>query len=360
MFKKLLIFLVGAGVVAGATAGATGFVVLQALEEHDAATQARDVTPPPPPDRTDEVLGEVGALRDTLAKLAEALDANAEARDQRAEAQEAQQRREVSAQGALLARLEQRLGAVDARLGELATALERARLEEAARSPAEAPVEPPAAAAEPAPEPAPVAEPAPEPEPEPAPRIKRRSLAELLAERKKDADPRDRVAEYALVKGYCRVGFDGGSTVHNFTARSDALAGAFRLHLRELADGPGGALELKVDTLKSGNDSRDEEIHRNLGAQVRAEVLGFKDVTGGGDAPWQATARLRFTIGEKAKEYDAPVTLEFARQRLHVKGEAKLKLSDFDIHPSAKLGVIKVYDDVTAWWDLYAEPARDR
>jgi polyisoprenoid-binding protein YceI len=165
------------------------------------------------------------------------------------------------------------------------------------------------------------------------------------------------------MKGYCRVGFDGGSTLHNFTARSEEIDGAFTLRLDELTDGPGGALTLSVDTLDSDNDARDEEIHSHLAAgddhTIRCELLSFEKGRPGPEGRILAKAKVRFTIHGKSRVVTAPIELQYTdRQLLHVKGETKLRMSDFGIEPKAKLGVIKVYDELTAWWDLYAEVDR--
>ena len=72
-----------------------------------------------------------------------------------------------------------------------------------------------------------------------------------------------------------------------------------------------------------------------------------------------ALAKLRFTIHGRTHDVETPVKLTFTREHLlRIQGEVKLKMSDFEIYPAAKLGVIKVEDAVTVWWDLYAEPQR--
>jgi len=351
---RILVILLAAGALVGIGAGGALLLTPDKLQlVVDAGGEsARTATPPPPPDRTGEVLGRIDTLRDALAAFATALDDSAAERDAIGRELAAERREAARARATLQARLDRVTRQLDdARAGIAALASAGARPVPAVEAPAE-----------PAPEPE-VATPEPVAATKPAP--KRRSLAELLAERP-HIDVRDRAATWSLSAGHCRVGFDGRSTIHNFTARSGAVEGTFRLHFRQPADGAGGELRLGVATLDSSNADRDQEIVRHLAGEkreapeIRCEILSITAADGQEGDARKATAKVRFHIHGKAHEADAPLDLEFTSQRLlHVKGETKIRMSDFDIHPKAKLGVIKVEDEVTVWWDLYAEVARE-
>jgi polyisoprenoid-binding protein YceI len=323
---RILLFLAGA-VIFGAGAVA-GHVLLAAPPP-----AAREAPPPPPPDRTPEVLEEISAVREALKAFAGAVDAAAEERA-------ALELRATAIQGAL-AELKEATTALSRRQDDLAAAL--------AARPAEPP--PPPAAAEPEPPPAPAATPEEPPAPAAPSTPKRKSLAELLAAKKR-VDPRDQLTRYRLLEGHCNVGFDGVSTVHNFTGQSRKAAGEFALHVNDLADQPSGRLAVPVATLDTGDADRDADMRKYLGGpEIVCELLGFTP---------EKEARVRFTINGKAHETTAKATLEFDRGLLHVKGETKLRMSDFEIKvKAAALGMIKVEDEVTAWWDLYAEVQRD-
>lgn len=350
--------LVAVGVVLGIVATPEKLTVYAG-----APPEERAAPEPPPPDRTPEVLAEVDRLREALQAFAGALDeaASDRARLTAAVADDATTRAET------LARIDRGLQGLAARVGRLDTRLDEMARTATAAAPAaklqpEPPVETPEVEPVPEPEPEPVVEAAAASVPAAKPPIERKSLAALLAKRKR-VDPRTQSTRYRLMKGHCRVGFDGGSTLHNFTARSGKVEGAFTLRLDRLTDKPGGALELPVDSLDSGIDARDEEIHSHLAAgddrTVRCEILSFAKGRPGSEGWIRANAKVRFTIHGQSRVLTAPVELQFTdRQLLHVKGEVKLKMSDFGIEPKPKLGVIKVYDELTAWWDLYAQVDR--
>jgi len=330
--KKFLL-----GMICAAACVVAGFAAARVLA-HEEPAVAREAPPPPPRDRTDEVLDEVDSLREILKAFAEAVDVAAEERADLMVALRTARQEELASRAAL-----------EEALGEL-----RRQVESIAERPIEVPAapepEPVRAVKEPAPAPVPAAPPPAEPS-----TPKRRSLAELLAAKKR-VDPRDELTRYRLLDGYCNVGFDGVSTIHNFTAQSKKVSGELSLHLNDLTDAPSGRLVLPVASLDSGNAGRDEDMRTYLGAPDRpdivCELLAF---TKEGDA------RVRFTINGQAREVVTPVTVEFTDTHLlHVKGEAKLKMSDFGIKvKSAALGMVNVEDEVTIWWDLYAEVARD-
>jgi polyisoprenoid-binding protein YceI len=352
------------GFGAGATLLATPDKLSLVVDAGGAAE--REAPPPPPPDRTDEVLAEVGALRQALAAFAQSLDASGAERDAlraelAAERRDAGRARAALAEG--LARLERQGQEVRAHVDAMSAAVAAAaqvRPEPAAAPRPAAPVHvQPALPAEPA-----VREETPEAAPAPPPAPKRKSLAALLAERPRH-DVRDAVTMWKLVAGHCRVGFDGTSTIHNFTARSDAVEGSFRLRFKDPRDGAAGEIRVRVATLDSDNDGRDEEIHRQLAGErgkapeITCEILSITAAPGQEGDKRAARARVRFGIRGQTHEVDVPLSLEFtARRLLHIQGEATLNMSDYGIHPKAKLGLIKVEDAVTAWWDLYAEVDR--
>lgn len=329
---------------------AAGAAVYHLAVPHEAPK--REAPPPPPPDRTGEVLDELARIEEMLKAFAVDLDSAAGERQQ-ASATLAALQKEGAQRAADLRRaltgLQQRVDDLGRRHADL-TAFLTSKAAEPTPAPAppvvEAPTPTPVTEEPPAANRA-AAEQAPPEAPSPP---KRRSLAELLAERKR-VDPRDELTRYRLLDGYCNVGFDGVSTIHNFTGQSKKVAGEFRLHLNDLADGASGKLAVPIDTLDSGNADRDADMRKALGGPaIACELLGFD----------KKDARVRFTIHGVAKDMTVPVELTFDKGLLHVKGEAKLKMSDYGVKvKSAAFGMVSVEDDVTIWWDLYAEVVRD-
>jgi len=306
-----------------------------------AAEERREAPPPPPPDRTGELLRALGELREGLLAVADRIDAQESPRS--AELLEA-----VNANARRAEALSARVDAAAAGLrDEMRTQL-RAIAEAAPKAPA------PTATAPPPPAPAP---PKPPPETAGTPAPKRKSLSELLRGRTA-ADPRSERVEYALVKGHCRVGFDGVSSLHNFTAKSESVEGSLALRWNDLPEAPAGAIVCAVDSLDSGVAGRDGEIRSNLGAggSIRAEIVAFGADRAERDGKVTVTARVRFTIRGKSREMPVAVSMELRDGGLlHASGEARLKMSDFDVRPKAKMGLLKVEDEVTIWWDLYAQ-----
>jgi polyisoprenoid-binding protein YceI len=300
------------------------------LTRENRPPEKREAPPPPPPDRTDELLARLEALQEDLVAIAERVDTMKPPRD--GEILDA-----VASMGA-------RLDALDGRVALLREDAEKARKPEPAAAPA-APA-PPDAPAAPRPEPkAPPPAPAP-PKPPPPEEPKRPSLADLLRGRKAAESP-STLTSWSIVRGHGRVGFDASSTIHNFTAKSEAVAGEFALRPDDLSLGASGRISADVKSLRSDNESRDEEVWSTLGdAPIVVELLGFA----------KEKARVRMTIRGVARELEVPARLERVSARmLHVHGEAPIRMSDFEIRPKSKMGIIKVSDDVTIWWDFYAE-----
>lgn len=163
---------------------------------------------------------------------------------------------------------------------------------------------------------------------------------------------------YEVASSRSTVGFDGESTLHDFTGKTHAVAGELRCDPRSPELLGTGTFTAEAKTFDTDNDSRDEEMRDVLDVAKHAQVVFRLDrVEGALDAGrGKLVAHGRFTI--KGVERAVDVGLEVAPLddgALRVKGEAKIKLSTFGVEPPSFL-FVTVEDKLRLWLDLVLVP----
>jgi len=322
-------------------------------------------------------------LRELEAAVPEAL----RAREERARAEA-----EARALTAALARLERTNAQAESMLREL-DAL-RTSLREAAAAPVqpvvptpppiETPPLPPVAAPDPAPTPVPelpdvstppeapaIPEPSTQPvaggpeasgedtaegEPE-KPKKKKSFLAFDLPSRKFTFGG---TQNYAVLGALSRVGFDGKSTLHDFTGTSNRVSGSFRVDLANPAAGMEGRIQVLASSLNTGLADRDRDMRTHLGVAQHKQIVfvaeGFEGARSDPRAQTVAgTIVGKLTIKGTTRDVRMPVRARVDEaKRLVIEGELPIRMSRFGVRVPTQAGVISMEDGVTIWIRLRA------
>ncbi|MEZ6187564.1 MAG: YceI family protein [Planctomycetota bacterium] len=310
------------------------------------------ITPPEAPsDEPDPVAllrDDVAALQADLTRLSQALEENlgqlGSTLDQRATDRSAVLERKHDR---ALARLEA-LSQGHASLAQRFEALQAAGV----RPDGEA-SEPIAAQPEPAaPEPA---APEPEPEPEPAP-AKQGGLFSFKLSGGLDFDERLR---FEVISSLSRVGFDGKSTLHDFSGVTSQVEGWLTTALGATGDFARAEVSAEAATLKTGVDGRDEEMRKLFEVErepeIRFTLAGLETTRLDREAKTlAATATGTLRIHGVEREVSVPVELSVdASKRLELRGEVFVNMSDFGIEPPTVAGgAISMEDQVKVWLSL--------
>lgn len=320
-------------------------------------------------------------LRELEAAVPEAL----KAREERARAEA-----EARVLNAALARLERTNAQAAAMLREL-DAL-RTSLREAAAAPtqpvvpAPSPVEPPPLPPVTAPAPAstpalpdasapPEAPAIPEPSTQPvaeAPELAEDETAEDEAEKPKkkksflafDLPSRKftfgGTQNYAVLGALSRVGFDGKSTLHDFTGTSNRVSGSFRVDLANPGAGIEGRIQVLASSLNTGLADRDSDMRTHLGVAQHKQIVfvaeGFEGARSDPRAQTVAgTIVGKLTIKGTTQNVRMPVRARIDdAKRLVVEGELPIRMSRFGVRVPTQAGVISMEDGVTIWIRLRA------
>jgi len=158
------------------------------------------------------------------------------------------------------------------------------------------------------------------------------------------------------------VTFDATHQMGDFSGRAEAVTGEFQADTADLRASITGVARVRVAVLRTGNDNRDRDMRKVLDVdrfpEIRFTIGGvepsFNSVT--------ASADTLITIkgGLAVRGVERPVTF-LARVRLRddriwVRGESRIRLTDFGIKPPSRL-FFRVGDDVTIGFDLTLEPS---
>ena len=156
-----------------------------------------------------------------------------------------------------------------------------------------------------------------------------------------------------------RVGFDGKSTLHDFSGATSQVSGEIEFDPSKPGESPRGRITAKAASLDTGNDDRDEDMHEALGTaehpELAFELEGFEPTTVDAKAMKVAgAAKGTMTIHGTKQKVSMPVNLTVDEaHRLTIQGEMPLLMSKYGVSvPSAALGVISMKDEVKVWISL--------
>ncbi len=174
----------------------------------------------------------------------------------------------------------------------------------------------------------------------------------------------DRERRWTILDSLSRVGFDGKSTLHDFTGATTSVSGAFFVNPARPAERVSGSVSVDARALDTGLAERDEAMHEHLASERFAsfdfELQRFApENPGPGAKPGSSRGTLhgRMRIHGEERDFAMPVEVEVdTSHRLVISGSAPLRMSDYGIAPPNKLGLVKMDDEVTIWVSLRARP----
>jgi hypothetical protein len=160
------------------------------------------------------------------------------------------------------------------------------------------------------------------------------------------------------------IGLEGTSTLHRFSARSQALSltatarpQSGQMLRQAIAQGrvDGLDLSLPVESLKSGDGGLDRNMDKALESDRYPLIAFHLETYGVTDDSVEAYGLL--TLHGQAKSVTLTATIQQAGRQARLKGETKLNMEDFGVKPPVlMLGTLKVGKDVKVSYDLLLNP----
>jgi polyisoprenoid-binding protein YceI len=175
----------------------------------------------------------------------------------------------------------------------------------------------------------------------------------------------DRRRQWTIVGSLSRVGFDGKSSLHDFTGATTAVKGELVVNPARPAERPTGKVEVDARTLDTGLPDRDEDMHERLASEefptFEFELKAFEPTGGSAEGgASRGTVRGRMKIRGVEHDFALPVKFEVDDgHRLVIEGSAPLLLSDYGVPLPNKLGLVKMEDEVDLWVTLRARPGAE-
>jgi len=158
------------------------------------------------------------------------------------------------------------------------------------------------------------------------------------------------------------VTFDATHQMGDFSGRAEAVTGEFQADTADLRASITGVARVRVAVLRTGNDNRDRDMRKVLDVdrfpEIRFTIGGvepsFNSVTSSADTLITIKGGLAVRGVERPVTFLARVRLR--DDRIWVRGESRIRLTDFGINPPSRL-FFRVGDDVTIGFDLTLEPS---
>lgn len=171
---------------------------------------------------------------------------------------------------------------------------------------------------------------------------------------------RPALTRYTVASERSEVGFDGTSTLHDFTGRTRAVTGALFTQPTAPTVFASGWVECRAATLDTDNGSRDEKLREHLDVEHFPLIrFGLARAEAARPGALEVDLAGAFAIHGVEREYHFTVTSELAEDgALRVRGRAPLKLTDHGIVPP-KVVLIEVGDAVEVWFDLTLVPVAE-
>lgn len=177
---------------------------------------------------------------------------------------------------------------------------------------------------------------------------------------------------YSPVPNSSKLRLDGTSTIHDWHADTDLIAGFMELEAT-FPDASGKSapsavkpkieVKIPVRSLKSSGGKKMDAVMQEHMKFEQHKTIEYRvlELTPKAGAAGQFDAKGTLTIAGVTKTNTMPVTIERVENtKLKVKGTAAIKMTDFGIKPPAPeilgLSVIKTGDDVKLNFEWVTEP----
>ncbi|MEM7262114.1 MAG: YceI family protein [Planctomycetota bacterium] len=168
---------------------------------------------------------------------------------------------------------------------------------------------------------------------------------------------------FSVIGSLSRVGFDGKSTLHDFTGVTSAVTGNFQLAPNASRTVASGTIVVDVATLRTGVEGRDRDMrtllkldeHPELRFTLEKVERRESDEDDAATDRSAVTASGSLSIAGVTHPIQSSVTLEWkGGRRLTIEGEVPVRLTDFSIPPPSQLGFVEMEDEVRIWFSLRA------
>ncbi len=165
---------------------------------------------------------------------------------------------------------------------------------------------------------------------------------------------------WTLLPSLSRVGFDGTSTLHNFSGVTSKLKGSLEVDLSHPDLKPMASIQVWASALKTGVKGRDAEMYKTLDIskypQIRFRLTSFEKKRVDAKAEKvMGIAHGDMSIRGVSQAVVMPTTLFLdSSRRLHIEGEMPLDLTDYKITPPSMMGVVGMGKKVKVWIRLRA------
>jgi len=159
------------------------------------------------------------------------------------------------------------------------------------------------------------------------------------------------------VPGKSEVAFTASFPLGNFTGRTQDVTGEFRADPGDLRSGVTGGLRIAAAKLGTGDEARDRALRKTLATERYPEIrftierieASFPSMTDRADVLLTISGRLLIRGVDRPTIF--PGRARVRDDKLWVRGETELRMSDFGIRPPTRL-FLGVKDSVLAGFDV--------
>jgi polyisoprenoid-binding protein YceI len=159
------------------------------------------------------------------------------------------------------------------------------------------------------------------------------------------------MATFNVLSQESPVSVDAQTTGHPVHAESHALSGTVDVELDEqghpnLAQPYSAHLQVPVETLRSGHNLQDREMHRRLDTRHFPDItVDLTEVTPAEETEGHYRAKARLSVRGQTQEVEGDVTLSVDGDRIVIEGEKTIDMRSFGVAPP-NLIVLRVAPEV--------------
>lgn len=160
-------------------------------------------------------------------------------------------------------------------------------------------------------------------------------------------------AQYKLLENESSIKIEGTSTRHDWTAEAEEMEGAVKAMTEnnKIYNIEWASIVVPVNSLKSGKKLMDVNMYKALKSEEHPHIkYKFKELVYHNG---EIIVKGDLTIGGVTNEIKTKGDNKQAGKYLKIKGDFKLKMSDYDIKPPEFMyGAFKTGDEVTIIFEL--------
>jgi len=171
------------------------------------------------------------------------------------------------------------------------------------------------------------------------------------------APARADLRRWAPIPGKSEVAFTAAFPLGNFTGRTQEVTGELRVDPADLRQGVTGLVRVKPGGLRTGDEVRDREMYKALAVDRYPDIqftvvqveASFPSTTDRADVLLTISGLMFIRGVERPMTFPGRVRLR--DDKLWVRGEAELKMSEFGIKPPTRF-FLNVKETVLVSFDL--------